>query len=119
MFRIFLGGFKCGEFGGLISPHRQTRESGGSVSEGSQIGARRRGYKFKFKETSEFEDDSGRKETVTKKMRKNRLQDSSSDLASEKHDIGRARVRRCLAFSVEITKVFRKVKNVLPYKYIY
>jgi hypothetical protein len=102
MFRIFLGGFKCGEFGGLVSPHRETRGSGGSVPEGSQIGARRRGYKFKFKETSESEDDSGRKETVTKKMRKQQLRDYSSDLASEKHDIGRARLRRCLVFSVEI-----------------
>ena len=70
MFHVFLGGFKCGEFGGLVSPHRETRGSGGSVSEGSQIGARRPCYKFKFKETSKSEDDSGRKETVTKKMKK-------------------------------------------------
>jgi hypothetical protein len=103
VFCIFLGGVKFGESGGLVSPHRETRGSGGSVSEGSQVGARRRGYKFKFKETSEFEDDSGRKETVTKKMRKKQFQDSSSDLASKKHDIGRARVTRCLVFSVEIT----------------
>jgi hypothetical protein len=40
MFRIFLGGFKRGEFGGLVSPHRETRGSGGSVPEGSQIGAK-------------------------------------------------------------------------------
>lgn len=103
MFRIFIGGFKCGESGGPVSPNRETGRSGSSVSEGSQIGARRRRYKFKFKETSESEDDSGRKETVTKEMRSKQLQDSSSDLASEKQEIGRAWMTRCLVCSVEMT----------------
>ena len=36
-------------------------------------------------------------------MRKEQLQDSSSDLASGKRDIGRGRVTRCLVSGVEMT----------------
>jgi len=36
-------------------------------------------------------------------MRKEQLQDSSSDLANAKHDIGRAPVTRCLVSRVEVT----------------
>jgi len=36
-------------------------------------------------------------------MKKDELQDSSSELASKKRDIGRSRETRCLVFSVEVT----------------